>query len=228
MSGSISFSNGREVRNRMEGSKSFGSHPWDEVLNTERLTTQKKCKPAAVIPSVGNARPTYTHLKVKLRPLFPPSSPPLPRKLNFPFSFSSAETETLSYQREEFPVSKTTPSLVDLALVKTWTERKCLMRLRTNAIDGNIEWVKLLLRATGYKTYPMMLTRNWWVRDASPSENHKRIKTAVSVMRRLLDSIAIDELPKDVAKDIPSRAVDKNQALLKLWPRVKAKFKAVN
>jgi len=130
---------------------------------------------------------------------------------------SSSEHNT---KGKEFPVSKKSPNLMDVALVKTWTERKCLMRLRTNAIDGNVEWVKLLLRLTDYKTYPLMLTRNWWVRDASPDETHKRTKTAVSVMRKLLDSVAIDELPMHIAKDIPTRAVDKNQAILKLWPRV--------
>jgi len=121
-------------------------------------------------------------------------------------------------------MSKKIPNLKDKGLVKLWTERKCLMALRANAIDGNLEWVKLHLCETDYKSYPLMLTRNWWVRDASLSEIPHRTKTAASVMRKLLDTLAIRELPKDAAKHIPTSKFDKDQAILKLWPRVKIKL----
>jgi len=120
-------------------------------------------------------------------------------------------------------VSKKLPNLKDQVLIKIWSTRKRLMELRSNAIDGNIEWVKLLLRETDYQSYPLMLIRSWWVRNAPPSETHQRTKTAVSVLRRLLDSIAAAQLPNDIAKQIPTSVFDKNQAILKLWPRVKMK-----
>jgi hypothetical protein len=120
-------------------------------------------------------------------------------------------------------MSKKIPNIKDKALVKIWTARQLSSALRSNALEGNIEWVKLLLRETNYEAYPQMLKRDWWVRGAPTDEAHQRTKTAVSMMRRLLDSIAIADLPKEVAKQIPTSAVDKDQAMLKLWPRITIK-----
>ena len=120
-------------------------------------------------------------------------------------------------------MSRKVPNKIERGLVKLWRPRHLSRELRSNAIEGNIEWVKLLLQESDYEAYPQMLKRDWWVRGAPAGEAHQRTKTAVSIMRRLLDSIATSELPKEVAKQIPTRAIDKDQAILKLWPRVTIK-----
>lgn len=117
-------------------------------------------------------------------------------------------------------MNKKTPNKLEHMLVKTWSERKCLRQLRLNAISGNVDWVKLLLHETNYRTYPLILKRDWWFRDTSSEEQtDQRSKVARSMVRKLLDTLAIDDMPKDVAKHIPITGADKNIAILKLWPQ---------
>jgi hypothetical protein len=122
---------------------------------------------------------------------------------------------------KELPMSKKIPNIIERALVKTWPKSKCIKELRANAIDGNVEWVKLLLSETDYESYPLMLKRDWWSGDASPEkeEFEQRTRTGVRMMRKLLDTIAIDELPKNIAEQIPTSVTDKNIVILKLWPQ---------
>jgi hypothetical protein len=119
--------------------------------------------------------------------------------------------------------SKRPPNLKDRIRIKLWSARQRSMALRQHALDGNVEWVKLLLRETGYETFPLMLTRHWWINDASLMQVHQRTKTAVSLMNQLLNTIDDDKLPKNIVKQIPTTTVDKNKAILKLWPRLSAK-----
>src|SRR5688572_12861341 len=95
------------------------------------------------------------------------------------------------------------PNPAQKLAVKLWSDEKCLRELRAHAIEGNTEWVRLLLDKTEYRTYPLLLTRNWWIRDAAPKELLARTKIAAHVTRTLLDTIPRSKLPKSVATRIP-------------------------
>jgi hypothetical protein len=120
-------------------------------------------------------------------------------------------------------MSEKKPSLKDRIIVKAWSTETQLSELKRKALEGNKEWVCLLLEETDYVSFPEILRRDWWTEGAPARSAQERAKTGAKLVRYLLDSIPAKRLPEKVAKRIPSRKVDKDLVVLKIQadPRLK-------
>jgi hypothetical protein len=113
-------------------------------------------------------------------------------------------------------MSEKKPSLIEKVKVNSWSTDFRLSELKRKALEGNEEWVVLLLEKTDYVSYPEMLKRDWWTEDVPARSAQERAKTGAKLVRHLLDSIPTKGLPEKVAKRIPSRKVDKDLVVLKI------------
>ena len=122
-------------------------------------------------------------------------------------------------------MSEKKPSLKDRIIVKAWSTETRLSELKRKALEGNKEWVGVLLEETDYVSLPEMLRRDWWTEGAPARSAQDRAKTGAKLVRYLLDSIPAKRLPEKVAKRIPSRKVDQDLVVLRIQadPRLKLK-----
>lgn len=112
----------------------------------------------------------------------------------------------------------TKPTAIDKAKVKLWSRKKALDELRKHALNGDREWVMLLLDETDYEAIDAFLDPGAWPRR-SPEE----LRNVTSVVGYVLKNAPAERIPPQAD---PDRIVASfKQEILRRSPRVKLKKK---
>lgn len=113
---------------------------------------------------------------------------------------------------KEKAMNESTPSGWDRVRIRYWPKQKALDELRKRALNGETEWVMLLVQKTNYETISNILDTKSW--QGESTDNLRKLNVVIKYM---LQNVPKERLPKGIDPFSVIAAFD--QAVLRSLPR---------